>query len=469
MGTHQFLIGGMLLAAAGVALAHDHNSSSGKVLVRLHLNDFSGQLRDLAAQHYDVAGVDLSAGTADVLVSPTEVSRFESLDGVQVVDRDYVATWLAPDQRYHTYDKVVAELRAFHDRYPALTELKVYGKSLENRDLYAIKITSAVIADSSAKPKILFNAMHHAREVMTTEVAMDTIEFLLTKYGQDAKVTGWVNANEIWVAPMVNPDGNNKVWTSDSMWRKNARGGYGVDINRNYPFKWGSCDGSSGSTGAQDYRGPSAGSEPETQALMSLVTTVKPAFDISYHSYSELVLFPYGCEGQRTETREVVERIGGDMAHLLPSDNGNGTYTPGTPWELLYAVDGGDIDWMYATHQVIPYVIELNSSSAGFQPPFSKRQPTVEKARAAWALLLDRLTGSGIRGVITTGALAGMKIQAKNLATDSESLIHGVAADGSFHLVLEPGMYQLTVTGPQGLVHEEKVIVGDQLVRVTVN
>src|SRR5262249_25141832 len=138
---------------------------------------------------------------------------------------------------------------------------------------------------SPNKPVILFNGMHHAREVMSPEVALDTIEQLLTKYGTDASITHWVDANEIWVVPMLNVDGNNKVWTYDNYWRKNTRGcpasgtcssGTGVDINRNYPYAWGSCNGSSGSPSSDTYRGPSAGSEPETNVLMNHVAATRP-------------------------------------------------------------------------------------------------------------------------------------------------------------------------------------------------
>ena len=104
--------------------------------------------------------------------------------------------------------------------------------------------------------------------------------------------------------------------------------------------------------GHKHIEAPEAASEPETRALMGLVTDIKPVFNISYHSYSELVLYPYGCPGEKTATHALVSSIGQKIGELLD-------YTPGTPWEILYGVDGGDVDWMYADEQVIPYVIEL--------------------------------------------------------------------------------------------------------------
>jgi len=128
--------------------------------------------------------------------------------------------------------------------------------------------------------------------------------------------------------------------------------------------------------------------------MMNFVKEIRPVFDISYHSYSELVLYPKGCKGLRTQNADVVETIGKEMGQKLG-------YTAGTPWETLYSADGSDIDWMYGAYQVIPYVIELNSSRDGFQPDFSRRQPTVELNRKAWQHLLDRLDGPGIRGTLS--------------------------------------------------------------------
>src|SRR5580658_994426 len=101
--------------------------------------------------------------------------------------------------------------------------------------------------------------------------------------------------------------------------------------------------------------------------MMGFVTSIHPVFNISFHSYSELVIYPYGC-GTHTETADVVEPLGKQMAALIPSDTGSGTYTAGLAPDLLYSVDGNDIDWMYHEQHVIPFIIELNSDAQGFQP-----------------------------------------------------------------------------------------------------
>jgi hypothetical protein len=303
---------------------------------------------------------------------------------------------------------------------------------------------------------------------MTTEVAIDMIDQLTSKYRSDAGVTSWVDGVEIWVVPMVNPDGNNKVWTSNSMWRKNTREGYGVDINRNYPYAWGSCGGSSGSTYSDTYRGPSAASEPETQAVMGLVSRVQPVISVSYHSYSEIVIYPYGCDGERADAREVVEGLGQQLAATLIKDAGSGTYEAGTSWELLYAVDGGDIDWYHNAHGVLPYVIEVNSGSQGFQPPYSWRQSTVERMRPGWALMLDRLGQSGVRGSVTVNgqrAVKGIVTVTPLSQALEDSHTYPLKSDGTFHVILNPGMYRVSFSD-QDMVVSQDVTIGGELLEL---
>lgn len=442
------VLGAMLTSASG--MAHPGDQTGPMTVVTIDVKNDTSEAQRLSAEGFDVAGVDREAGTIDVITKSREEGLTLQFLGYKVRGMKEVDPTIAPDANYKTPDEIQELVQRFGNDFPGLTRVESIGKSSENRDIWAIKITDNPERRELEEPTILFNAMHHAREIMTPEIALDTIEYLLTRYGTDPQVTRWVNSNEIWIVPMLNPDGNNKVWTSNSMWRKNTAYGHGVDINRNYPFAWGTCNGSSGSTWSDTYRGPSAGSELEAKALMALVARVQPTYSISYHSYSELVIYPLGCNGQRVATKDVVEPIGREMASKILRDSGSGTYDPGTAWELLYSVDGGDIDWMYQEYHVIPYVIEVNSTSAGFQPPFSLRAPTTEKLRPAWSYLLDKLDGSSVRGTITDAAGRAQphtNVTVESLGrkgNDAAPYTWRVKADGTYHVVLNPGMYRLT-------------------------
>jgi carboxypeptidase T len=419
----------------------------GDLLVRLQLSDYPVQMRQLQSKSIDVAGVDFPKKQVDLLVSPNELTWLKS-QGYRIVSLEMSRSRMAPDSRYQNPEKIAGVLKQYAALYPTLAKVQSIGKSLQGRDIWAIRLTRDVGVENPAKPHVFFNAMHHAREVMTSEVALDIIETLLSQYGKDPQITRWMDSFVIDVVPMFNVDGNNLVWSQEPMWRKNARGGYGVDINRNYPYAWNSCRGSSSYRDAQDFHGDSAGSEPETQVMMNFVKQIQPVFSISYHSYSEIVIYPYGCKGQRTETREVVEKIGKELAGLLKRDDGRGSYTAGTAPELLYSVDGGDIDWLYAVGGVIPYVIEVNANTQGFQPSYAKwRDLTVKNQQPGWKYLLSRMEGSSIYGQVTNQngqPLEGARLRLRQVG-GSFSQVVSVKSKGFFQVILNPGNYEVIV------------------------
>ena len=463
------LMSAMLVGGAMTAQAHvgSHLQGGKASIVTIKLKDYNLGLRQLISEGFDIAGVDVTNGTVDVVVGQAVVGELSALQLGKITQTKDVNPEVAPDPGYKTYAELTTILEEYRSRFPGILSVESIGKSHEGRDIWAVKISDNVDAEEN-EPVVFFNAMHHAREVMTTEIAIDIIDQLTSTYASNSRTQSWVNDNVIWIVPMVNPDGNNKVWTANNMWRKNTREGYGVDINRNYPYAWGTCNGSSGSTYSDTYRGPAAGSEPETQAMMGLVNRIKPVLSISYHSYSELVIYPYGCDGEHTPDRDVVESLGRQLAGRLPKDGSSGTYDPGTSWELLYAVDGGDIDWYYNEHQVLPYVIEVSSSAQGFQPPFSWRQRTVEKNRAGWGFMIDRLAQSGIRASVSVdnqmavdGTVTLTPMNQSAVSAES-GRVYKVKSDGTFHIVAEPGMYKLTVTSGDKTETREIMVAGQR-------
>lgn len=179
---------------------------------------------------------------------------------------------------------------------------------------------------------------------------------------------------------------------------------------------------------------------------MNFIKSENILLDISYHSYSELVIAPYGCQGSYTPEKGVVDEIGQKLAEVLERDNGKPGYTYGTGWEILYPVDGDDISWMYQNNNTIGYVIEVNSSSQGFQPSYEKwRDKTVERQRRGWKYLLHRvMKGPQIRGRITD-AITGKPIDGNFKIADVEYQKEKArrSKDGVFYKLLAPGSYDL--------------------------
>lgn len=462
----HLIAGGLGLILSGIGLGQSQ-SAENITVTTIDIGKDRSELRRLVEAGYDIAGVDYEHGTVDITTATKDETVMLTTFGFNIRSTKTIDPTIAPDTNYKTPAEIEAYVHELALNYPAIVRVESIGKSNENRDIWAVKITDNPEVRELEEPTILFNGMHHAREVMTPEVTIDTIDYLISRYGSDPEVTSWVDNNEIWIVPMLNPDGNNKVWNGNSMWRKNTRGGYGVDLNRNYPYGWNSCNGSSGSTWSDTYRGPNPASEPETQALMGLVARTQPVFNISYHSYSEILIYPYGCKGRRTETTNVVESIGKSVAALIVKDSGRGAYAPGTAWELLYSADGGDIDWMYNAHNVIPYVIELNASSQGFQPAYSWRDKTVERVRPGWQLLFRKLASSGIRGIVKDSSGRAQSQAMVSVATLGKSSMEDinwqVKGDGTYHIVLNPGTYKVSFEHAGKRV-ERDVVVGNERV-----
>ncbi|MFK0254393.1 M14 family metallopeptidase [Streptomyces sp. NPDC090445] len=285
------------------------------------------------------------------------------------------------DSRYHNHAEMSAEIDQRIAQYPSIMSKRVIGKSYQGRDIVAIKISDNVATDEN-EPEVLFTHHQHAREHLTVEMALYLLKEFGAGYGTDARVTGMVNSREIWIVPDLNPDGGEYDIATGSYrsWRKNrqpnAGSSYvGTDENRNWNYKWGCCGGSSGSKGSETYRGAAAESSPEVKAVSNFVRSrivggkqqIKAAID--FHTYSELVLWPYGwtyndtAPGLTADDLAVFKTIGTRMA-------GSNGYTPEQSSDL-YITDGTIDDWLWGDQKIFGYTFEMypESGGGGFYPP----------------------------------------------------------------------------------------------------
>jgi carboxypeptidase T len=302
----------------------------------------------------------------------------------------YLSTFATPAavSGYHTVATLEQDLRRLADDHPEIAELHQIGRSVEGRPLWALRIGER--RDSTRK--VAFLGCHHAREWISVEIPYLLAEHLLENSSTDP-VQRWLQQGEVWVAPMVNPDGHEHTRNENRLWRKNRRrnpgGSIGVDPNRNYGYMWGVLDISTSSHVPSDetYVGPRAFSEPEVRAVRNLVA--RQLFDgvLSYHSYSQLVLFPWGYtsepiedDADRMEMRTLAER----MEALIRGVHGE-TYTAQQASQL-YPTAGDTTDWTYGEFGVPSFTIELRPASAlegGFLLPAAQIQPCWEENRPA--------------------------------------------------------------------------------------
>jgi len=285
---------------------------------------------------------------------------------------------------YKTLDEIYTYLDQIIAGYPAIVSARQsIGQTIEGRDIWAVKISDNPGIDED-EPEILYTAAIHAREVITPEVLFYFMDYLTQNYGSDPEVTDLVDNRELWFILVVNPDGyyHNEVIEPNGggMWRKNRRnngdGTYGVDLNRNYGYMWGfDNEGSSPNTGDPTYRGTAAFSEPETQALRDFAIAREFVITIYYHSYSNLILWPWGYDQIYCEDEDIFSVIG-DSASTF-----NG-YDPGPGW-ILYVVNGSSDDWHYGEQTLkkknFSMTIEVGSYEDNFWPPASRIQPLISE------------------------------------------------------------------------------------------
>lgn len=292
---------------------------------------------------------------------------------------------------YHTYAEVEAALDSLQLAFPQLARVQVLGQSLEQRKILAIKISDSVAVEQ-AEPQVLFVGCHHAREWISVDLPLLLARHLLTRYHQDSRIRNLVDQGEIWIIPLLNPDGHQYSVTTDRLWRKNRRnngdGSFGVDLNRNYSYHWGG-PGSSGDTYSETFRGPSAFSEPESQALRDFANSHAIVAMISYHSFSQLVLYPWGYTAAAAPDKAVMAPMATAMADQIYQVHGK-NYVPQQSADL-YLASGDATDWLYGETRVPAYTIELRpaSSSPGFILPESEIQPTFEENLPAALYLIE--------------------------------------------------------------------------------
>ncbi len=276
------------------------------------------------------------------------------------------------EERYHGYEDIEPELRAIETLNPDIAKVSSLGKSIEGRDIWAIKISDNVDLEEE-EPAILIDGNHHAREIMTVELPLYFAKFLVENYSLD-RIKNLVDNREFWIVPTVNPDGLSYVETTDIFWRKNRRdngdGSFGIDLNRNYGYKWGFDNyGSSPAPGSDSYRGTNAFSEPETQAMKNLSKNNNFILQISYHSYGEYFLYPWSYREWHTNNDNDFNAI----ASELVLNRGLNGYMTGPPSEILYSANGASFDWFYGEREdklaSYGFAFEINNYyQGGFRP-----------------------------------------------------------------------------------------------------
>ena len=290
-----------------------------------------------------------------------------------------MARQAAADTVYHNFDDpqvgIKDRIMAIADQYPKLVRLETIGYSLQERPLLALCLTNQNGKGNwwkkdKRKPEVLILATHHAREWVATQMAMRLINYLTENYGSDARVTNLLDTTKVWIVPVANPDGYQYTFDVERLWRKNLRDNDGdgqittsdgVDLNRNFASRWGLDDeGSSPIWSDGTYRGAAPNSEPETQAVVDFILARDFKFVISYHTYSNLILYPWGWQVKTPSFDDpiFVAQAGTDENPAIWDSLLDQGYDPGVGADL-YITNGDFTDWTYGEAGIPSYTVEL--------------------------------------------------------------------------------------------------------------
>ncbi len=285
-----------------------------------------------------------------------------------------------------TYQEMLDNLDSMAANYPSLITIKDSlpgGVTIEGRPIYYLKISDNPTI-TEAEPRMMYTAVHHAREPESLSQLIFYMWYLLENYATETQIQNIVNNNELFFIPCINPDGYIYNEITDpgggGMWRKNRRdnldGEWGVDLNRNYGFNWGWDDnGSSPFTADETYRGTSPFSEPETQLVSNFVNTKDFKIVLNYHTSGNLLIYPWGyIAGFYTPDSALFV----DYAKLLTTYN---QYTYGTADQTVgYIVNGSSDDWMYGEQTSKPKIFAMTPEvgTTGFWPTSSEITPLAQ-------------------------------------------------------------------------------------------
>ncbi len=280
---------------------------------------------------------------------------------------------------FRDYDEVMAQLDAMIASAPDLVAPIDLGDSLDGRAIRGIRIGNA------GAPAVLYTGTMHAREWLSTMVTMCVADAFVSGYGNDAHVTELLDELEIVVVPVLNPDGYAYSWAGDRYWRKNTRDGYGVDLNRNYGIAWGG-EGASGNPYDETYHGEGPFSEPESAALRDFVEGHGAfAAHIDFHSFSTLVLYPWGHTYDAAPDEGDLSTIASAMSAAIAGQTGYDY--PAIQGSDLYPASGCVDDWSYGEHGSMAFTIELRGDDFVVSP--SEIAPACAENVAAALALAD--------------------------------------------------------------------------------
>lgn len=444
-----------ILASYTSTTAVQTNSNQITTSCKIKITDSNAE--NLAAQFmqqgYDVLYDTITEETFEVIVNPIERQHLEAGQiqyEILSIGRPYYeiqqeqnSGQLLVPPGYLDLTGIIDEMIDYADDNPTickfydLTDKYNQNETQEGNRLYAVKISDNVNIDEN-EPAFLIVSCHHAREIVTPEIALYAISEFTSDYGIDPTITDLVNEYEIWICPVWNPDGYDYMYYVDNWWRKNVRDNNengvidsydGVDLNRNYPFGWYSSYSGSTTPSSETYKGPSPASEPETQTMMAFSDDRHFVKVMDYHSYGREVLYGYVGWTHPFESWMQSEAIAISTA----------------------AGYGGSVRTASAMGEEYQWQIYANGSYANLMETHTTFQPDYASGLAEAAQIFPSTLFILQRPISISGTIKDVRTSVPivaDITIDGVSFQHGEffnsePRNGRYHLILPPGTYTL--------------------------
>lgn len=347
-----------------------------KEIVRINRDDFHKV--SSMFKFIDVAG-RANDQTVDIVMDEDQINTLKN-SGIKyvIVERKFYK------DVYPTTAQVYDSITKLATNFPQLVDVETVGTTYNNRPIVIMKINGKNPDTCLVRYQFFLVANHHAREWQTISTSLFFVDSILRAYNTNSSIKRLIDSTFIVVLPMLNPDGyyysrdqNNELWRKNRTLRNSV---YGVDLNRNYPGQvngdirgeWGAIYNSSTThyPSSDVYCGPYSASEREVQSLMNIIKRFSFNISISLHSYSELVLYPYGATSDTAPDNTLLSSLATKIASKMTKQT-SGTYTPEKS-DALYPTSGDSDGWIYGYTKFVkglttlPFTFEIDT---GFSPP----------------------------------------------------------------------------------------------------
>ncbi|XP_034533871.1 carboxypeptidase B2 [Notolabrus celidotus] len=264
-------------------------------------------------------------------------------------------------ERYHSLEDIYYWINRTTQENPTTVSTVFIGSSSEKRPLYALKLS---FNNRPNKKAMWLDCGIHAREWISPAFCLWFVQHALSSYNINSDITEILDNMDVYILPVLNPDGYQYTWTTNRMWRKNrsvsrSSNCIGVDLNRNFDANW-CTEGASPEPCTEIYCGAFPESEPESQAVADFLRSHKDTVQlyISIHSYSQMLLFPYSCTTEEAENHNDLLEMVQEAAQKIRRYYRN-TYKYGSGAKTIYLAPGGSDDWAYNLGIKYSFTFEL--------------------------------------------------------------------------------------------------------------